>query len=275
MSLESLLKDICGSNFMTDIIGILSENLLSGSGKYGAVYNFARGLYNAVMPLGVYLLFIYFLVALIDKCANDQFTWEQLWKLLAMLIVSKAIMEHGFDILTKLFGVGQSVLQTVANAGSIAEGDLQLDTATILDGMRESLGFKGLLKALGDVIIWIFLLIPWVISWIIRIAVNVICISRVIDIYLRVIYAPIALSDFFAHGTSGSGWRFLKGFLAVSLQGAMIFGIGIIYSALFSTLAYTEGTNIMTFLVPVLALSASCVMMMFRSLSLAKEIVGV
>lgn len=274
MGIEKLLSDICGTNFMTDIMSVLSENLLSGGGKFSGVYAFARGLYNAVMPVGVYLLFIYFIVSLVNKVSSEQFTWEQLWRLLAMLVASKFIMEHGFDIMEKLFGVGQAIMQLVSNSGEITAQEVQLDTESVLESMRESLGFKGILKVLGDAIIWLSLLIPWLISWILRIAVNVICYSRLIEIYLRVIFAPLALSDFFANGLSGTGWRFLKGFFAVSLQGAMIYGIGIIYSALVANIAYTEGTNIFTFLIPVIAIAASCVMLMFRALPLAREIVG-
>lgn len=275
MGLEDKLNAICGSNFMLDIYSILSENLLSGSGKFSVIYNFSRTLYNAVMPLGVYLLFIYFLASVVERCTADQFSWEQFFKLLIMLVMSKYIMENGFDILTKLFGAGQAIMSYVSRAGTISGGTIAIDAEAIVNSMRESTGFTGFLKAIGDVIIWVELLIPSLISWVIKISVHVICYSRMIEIYLRLMYAPVALSDFFANGLNGTGWRYLKGFLAVSLHGAMILGIGIIYSALFSTLAYTEGTDVMTFCIPVIAIGASCVMLMFRSQSLAKEIVGV
>ena len=83
------------------------------------------------------------------------------------------------------------------------------------------------------------------------------------------------MSDFFHSGLHGSGWRYLKSFLAVALQGALILVIGMIYSALFKGLILDQTDNLLLFLGKYIIIYASAVMLMFKSLPLSKELVGV
>lgn len=271
--LEGMIDAICGGDLATDLFDTLNVNLMSAGGAYGSVYTFAQTIYNAIMPIGVSLLLVYFLVDLIKKASAEQFNTYQFVHSLIMLIASKIVMEHGFDILTYLFSAGHSLLSTVNNAGSISTTNLGLDTAAIVDDFRSSLGLTGLLKTLGDLVIAVSLLFPYIISWAMRIAVKLIVYSRMISIYAHVMLAPIALSDFYAEGRQGAGWKFLKSFFSTALQGALILGIGYMYSALFATITYND-EGLFSFLIPVLAVQISAIMAMFKAQSITDKVVG-
>lgn len=272
--LESMLEQICGPDLFTDIYDTLSVNLFSAGGKFSAALSVVRGIYNMAMPIGVMLMFIYFLIALIDKVTSENFTWEALWRQLAMLLASKVILEHGFELLELLSGIGMSAMHMVSSAGSAAVTSGVLDYAAIIDDFEASLHLTGFFEWLGDFFIFIFLLVPFLGSWLMKIFVSVICYSRVIEIYVRAAFAPIALSDFFHSGFNGAGWKFLKNFLASCLQGAIILVIAIVYSGIFAQITYDATWNIFKFLGVFLAVYASAVMLMFKSLSLAKDLVG-
>ena len=78
------------------------------------------------------------------------------------------------------------------------------------------------------------------------------------------------------NGFQGSGWRFLKAFLAVCLQGAVILCIGAVFSALMPVIFNLGGeTTFFSAMGRYFAILAAAVMLMFKSLSLTKEFVGV
>ena len=117
-TLEGLVKIIFQTNSFREITDLMSINLFSPSGQFGGILSLIRGMYNIVFPAAVMLLFIYFMLAMIDKCSNDTFSWEQMWKLFAALLASKILIEHGFEILEYLFSVGLSIVRSFSGLRS-------------------------------------------------------------------------------------------------------------------------------------------------------------
>lgn len=276
--LQGMLNAICGGDMFNSIFETLSTNLFSPSsgGAYSAVLTTVENLHNSVIrPLALLLMFIYFTIALVDKMSQENFTWEQLWRQIAMLLVSKFIIEHGFEILKLCFDIGMAIAADIqawtGYGGDTASGVENAEE--IINNFKEGLGLTGVLSVLGDLVMFVYLLLPWALSWIIRLCVSVICYTRVIEIYLRATWAPVAMADFFHSGLQGTGARFLKNFLAVCLQGAVILVIAILFSKLMNGLVAND-QNLFTFIGKYLAFYASAIMLMFKSLSLSKEIVG-
>ena len=277
-ALIGMLNDICGQDIVNSILNSLSINLFSDDGTYSHALELARDLHNSVIkPFALMLMFIYFMLAVVDKLSAENFTWEQLWRQMAMLLVAKFLIDHGFEILDILFNIGMSLAHQIQEAAGLYGGATEEGVEhakELITGFKTSLGLSGTWTSwLGDIILFAFLIIPWLLSWIMRLCVNIICYTRIIEIYVRATFAPVALSDFFHSGLQGSGWRFLKNFLAVCLQGGVILVIGVIFSALFEELVVDE-TNMFMFIGVYLAFFASAIMLMFKSLSITKELVG-
>ena len=64
------------------------------------------------------------------------------------------------------------------------------------------------------------------------VVVYVICWSRVFDIFIRILFAPIGLADFMHGGTNCLAVRYFKKLLASVLQGACIMGVVVSYNAI-------------------------------------------
>lgn len=276
--LIGMINDICGQDIFNSIFETLTVNLFSSDGKYSDALAMARGLHRSViMPLALMLMFIYFMLAIVDKLSQENFTWEQLWRQLAMLLVSKYLIEHGFEILDLMFDIGMDFAAQI-QAWTGYDGDSSEDITQakeLIESFRAGLGLDGVFTSwLGDLLMFIYLFIPWLGSWIMRLCINIICYTRVIEIYWRATFAPIALADFFHSGLQGTGWRSLKSFLAVCLQGGAMLVIAVIFSALTGQIV-ADDQNLFTFIGAYLAFAASAVMLMFKSLSLTKEIIGV
>ncbi len=272
--LKGMLSDIGGEDLFASIIKVLTQDPFT---EYEGVAKVIQNVYDAVMSAAIMLMFIYFLIAVVDKMTSENFTWEQLWKQFAMLLAAKMVIEHGLEIMSLMSSVGVELVELVSGEGNVGmkAGISAADAETIIASFEEKYSFGGLFKVIGDLILFLQLILPWLFAWIMRIAVKIICYTRLIEIYIRASFAPIALSDFFKNGFQGGGWRFLKSFFAVCLQGAVILGIAIFFSALCKSLLPADKTNLFTFLGYYFAIGCSAIMLMFRSLSLSKEIMGV
>ena len=268
--LEGMLNDICGSDLFSSIYETLSINLF-GDGPYSNVLSSVHALHESIKPVAIMLMFIYFMIAIVDKLSSENFTWEQLWRQMVMLLAAKCLIDYSFEILEILFNIGMALAAQLNGLAGTNVTDKAYDAKALIETFRSSFG--SFIPFIADIIMTVFLLIPWLLSWIMRLCVAVICYSRVIEIYARATFMPIAISDFFHTGLQGGGWRFLKNFLATCLQGAMILVIAVIYSKLFKAITVSD-PNLFTFIGKFLAFYASAIMLMFKSLSLTKEVLG-
>lgn len=275
--IDKMLKEIFGTGLFEDIFKMVNQNIFSTSGNYSTVRKLVENLYeSAVMPVALMLLCIYFLVALMDKFSSENFTWEQMIRQMCMFLLGFFLIDRGFELLNLLFELGVEFVNTVngwINGGASGKIDGSLSDQIIKqfnDQKFAKIGF------IDDIFKFCYLFFPYILSWILGMCVKIICYTRLIEIYIRAAFAPIAFSDFFHNGFQGSGWRFLKAFLAVCLQGAVILCIGAVFSALMPVIFNLDGdTTFFSAMGRYFAILAAAVMLMFKSLSLTKEFVGV
>lgn len=116
------------------------------------------------------------------------------------------------------------------------------------------------------------LFLPWIVAKVMVVCASFIAYSRLIEMMLRMCGAPIALSDFMSEGLQGAGWRYLKNFLAICLQGMLIIIITKLYSMLMFD-AYNGG-DFWKVLTMQFSVSFAAIALMFKSLTLSKELLG-
>ena len=281
---KEMYEQICGSGLYNDAKDILSQNLFSEAGKYVDVLDLVKLVYDAVMSVALMLVFIYFLLALVEKLSSETFTWEHLVKQLALLLVSKFVLENGMVIIEYCFEIGlglfnevTAVLETQDYFKNSELGHVNTTYEEFKNILGVGEGGSFLKKLFAPVIVFAVLIFPWLFSFIGEILMKLVMYSRIIDIYLRAMAAPIAFADFYHGGLQSAGFRYLKNFLAVGLQGALIMMIVSIYSILVATVVPTGFNGLgafFKFFGLYAAFMASAVMLMFKSMSLAKEIVG-
>lgn len=269
---DYLLNQIFGEGLFTSIFETLNKNLFATSGDYATARNFAANLYSSVvMPVALMLLCIYFLIALVDKFSSENFTWEQMVRQMCMFLVGFYLIDKGFELLQLMFDLGLNFLKDIG--GPSSDGAMSLTEDVIKEFKDEK--FHSV-KIISDVLKVCYLLIPWILTFLLRLCVKIICYTRLIEIYVRAAFAPIAFSDFFHHGFQGAGWRFLKSFLAVCLQGAVILCIAMVYTSLVPVMFSTSGgATFAAMLGRYIAILAAACMLLFKSLSLTKEFLGV
>lgn len=66
------------------------------------------------------------------------------------------------------------------------------------------------------------LLVPWLFAKLTYFVCMIIAFTRCLELLVRAAIAPMAITDIYSQGTHGNGFRFIKKFFAIALQGAII-----------------------------------------------------
>ena len=249
------------------------------TGDYKSLWAGVTFIYeNIVSPIGVGLLFIYFLVHVISRISSERFSWDQIFLLCGKLVVTVFIIDNGLDIMGQLYGYGVSLINEFADyiTGDPSQSfeDLNYGKTALGPAWKEISGGVawGEDPGLIDTILGVFkLIIPFFGVWVIRIVIQVICYARLIEILVRSALAPLAFADFYSEGLNGAGWKFMKSYFATCLQGLTI----LIIVSLFGTLAGVIETNsgFFTFSIKYLVIGFSACAAIAKSQSLVKEII--
>lgn len=215
---------------------------------------------DIVSPVGEALIVLFFLIELIDKTTKDNFSVEHFFKLMLKVVIAKFLIENGWDILTSCINIGSNLATAITS-------DPKGLSSTVLNDYAKDIQDENTIGNLGMIIQWF---LPWVFAWISKLICIVICWGRVIELGVRAVTAPISMADIFQDGTHSGGFRYLRKFLAVCLQAAVIMVI-IQVAGIIQNLIIGGGTVTM-FKAVVVGLS-TC-MMVVRSQQFASDLVG-
>lgn len=279
--IEWMFKQVFGASIFESVYSHLSINLFDTAGQYKSALQVVTSLYDTIItPVALSLLCIYFMIGMVDKLTSEHFTWDQALRQFCMLLAGFALIDYGLDIMNWLFKIGLLLTQDIhgtvsSDGGTVSEETIKALYNTFLT--ETELTQIKIFEFVNTMYRFVYLIIPFIISWAINIVVMIVVYSRVIEIYARAVFAPIAFSDFFQNGLHGGGWRYLKSFLAVALQGALILIITTIFAKLSQVLFgnFNDGIGYWAAMGQHLAFLISACMLMLKSLSLSKEIVGV
>lgn len=277
---ESWFKFMFGGGLFDSMKDILTANPSNAKSIYNAAWNFVVTIYDTVIvPLALGIMIIWFLVAFIQKSTSEQMNFDQLFLLCVKLIAAFYLINHGLEIFAKLWGLGIALINEfsgVAISGAPASGSPVFDNAELteiwksLTGEKKLYDYPSAWKSLGCILQMFF---PYLICWVLSGVASFIAYSRMLEMLLRVAAAPIALSDFMNDGLHGAGWRYLKTFLAICLQGFVLLLIAKIYSSIVGQILSGAG-GFMEATLGYLVITFSAVALMFKSLSFCKELVG-
>lgn len=275
---KSMFDQVFGGGLFDSVLKNLTMNPQT---SFGDVWTFIGNVYhNFMVPIALGLMIIWFLVAFIQKAASENVTFESLFLSFTKLVVAKFLIENGLTILTDLWSFGIASVNQLSGLGSSisnAGGESMLSEAVLTSIWKELTGCDsldknpGFIKALGAIV---QLLVPWIVAWAMQIIVQFICYSRLIEMIIRMMAAPVALSDFMTEGLHGAGWKYLKTFFAIVFQGALLYLIAVVFSKLMGSV-FTGTQGFWEVLTAYFVFGFSACALMFKSLTLSKELFGV
>lgn len=195
--------------------------------------------YSAFSAVGAGLLILYFYMELASKASMDLLTLEKLVVMFIKFLIAFIILINIQDILKGLLAFGNGIYDIAAQntKENPAENSFQgylnnhpgdtndLDKytgrcGTLMDLLDDTYGgFSNFIKAIG-------VLIPGLIAYIIMLACKFVCYfvttKNALDICIRAWMSPIAVPQLFEDGQRSAGVRYIKGFVAATLEMAVI-----------------------------------------------------
>lgn len=213
---------------MEELWGLLTQS--PETFKDGAIWNAMVGINGALQAIGYGLLVLFFAINLFRSAASfrDFQRPEYALRQLIQFVLAKTAITYGLEFLTKIFAICNGIVASAA--GSI--GGVEGASITMPDEI---------INAINDVSFWHSIPL-WLITLMGTFFITILAFIMILTVYGRFfklyMYAalsPIALSSFVGSSTSFIGKSFLKSYIGVCMEGAVIVLACIIFTAFASS----------------------------------------
>ena len=199
------------------ILGFVAGSNLYTVGSSDLFTGFKSG-YNLFKNIGIGLAVLWALVSVVSNMQIDHVSWDIVVKFALKMMAAVYVVNNGTVILDALVGLGDKAIEAISGGGYEGNGQTY---SQIAESVRNA-GFSGnMLTILTNIL-------PFIIICIALVLMFSKLITRIIEIGIRYMFAPIAIADVFSHGGGSTGARYLKKFGAVCLSGAVYMSIVLI-----------------------------------------------
>lgn len=201
--------------------------------------NLLQGFYNIIFGVGMGMTIAYFLIYLQRELAEGRWTTDALVRACVMLVAVCWIMANGFDLLCKFIDMGSALGQKLLQS----ETSYNVPVAAVgQDFIDDINGTTGKIWIIFTLIAAIFeLAIPYFAMTIMMLIIQAQIYMRMGELFLRALFAPLAIGDLYGGGPNPAGIRYLRSFLACALQGVIIIGALFVYRMVSSGVASIDG----------------------------------
>ena len=213
-------------------VGEVAANVGTTPAAWNAgVFSMIRNLSdNVVVPIaGMVLTFVmcYELISMIiDRNNLHDFETFTIYKWIVKTFVAVYLVSHTFDITMAIFEMGQSVVQRSAG---IITGSTSVDFATALGDLSAQLDAMGIGELFGLLVETMLLKITMPV---LSLCVMLVLIGRMIEIYIYCSVGAIPFATMTNREWGQMGQNYLRGLVALGLQGFFIMICVAIYAVL-------------------------------------------
>jgi hypothetical protein len=263
-----MINMVFGEGFINDCVSAINSSIYKDGVVHEAIESMITVAETPIKSIAAVLLVMYLLIELMEKMTSDSFTSEQFVKLLMKFVFGQIVISNAVSWSLTFMSVGSSFMADLANSMT----SMKISPSNDLGDIVKAMGF---LEKLGTMVI---LLLPVMVSFLLRIAVYFMAYGRAIEIVVRATMSPIGCADVVTGGSHSSGFRYLKRMLGISLQGGMMIVVVMAASTLLASTSMFDGdgfeiTNIM-FLGQYFGIMAAMVGMLGSTKAIAYEVVG-
>jgi len=224
--LENALTDWNGK--LSEIWALLTQTPQSFKG--GDIWTMITGIHNAMVGIGYGLLVLFFAMGVFQSAASfrDFQRPEFALRHFIRFVLAKVAVGSCMEIMTAIFSVCGGVVATVMSGmgGSVSTAaTLPGEIVTAIEGL-------GLLESIP---LWLVALLGSLFITVMSFILLLTVYGRFFRLYMFTALAPLPLASFAGEGTAASGKAFLKNYIGVCMEGAVIVLACLIYSAFLSS----------------------------------------
>lgn len=237
------------------------STLESAHGNKITVYTYVEKISEALLVIGKLFCFLYFLLELMDHATRDSFTLETFIKSFAKLVILFVIFDTNTIKAIGEFagGIEDKILDLVSTGATQAA---YVELATFINTLENVNWLKGVFLIFENGIFSLTSLISILV-------VMFVAAGRLIEILVYQAFLPLGMSSIYNGGLSSSGFRYLKKYIALYVQGAIMFAAMILGHVLATAIGSGLG-DIMD-----IVFSLATAMIIARSKNIANDIMGV
>lgn len=224
--LENALTDWNGK--LSEIWALLTQTPQSFKG--GDIWTVISGIHTAMVGIGYGLLVLFFAMGVFQSAASfrDFQRPEFALRHFIRFVLAKVAVGSCMEIMTAIFSVCGGVVATVMSGmgGSVSTAaTLPGEIVTAIEGL-------GLLESIP---LWLVALLGSLFITVMSFILLLTVYGRFFRLYMFTALAPLPLASFAGEGTAASGKAFLKNYIGVCMEGAVIVLACLIYSAFLSS----------------------------------------
>lgn len=191
----------------------------------------------AIKALAVGFTLVLYFIDLSGKVTEKNFSIEQFFKATLRCVTAYMFIMNSDTIVGYLLDMGSAATHEISDTAGL----------DFFGGNEKSMLINGIAKMkITEILSYIVCsVLPWIISMIGEIIIQVVLISRILEIITMTTLSPIAISDIYREGTSSNGVQYMKKMFALGLQVAVILVINAATQAIIAQLAGVgSGTSI-------------------------------
>lgn len=194
--------------------------------KGGTIWSVIVDIHSALQGIAYGLLILFFAFSVFRHTVNLQELRrpEAALRFFIQFVFTKTLITYSMDFLSAIFSICNGIVQTVA----MSMGDITEVNATLPDEIQKAIQGVNFLESIP---LWIVSLLSSIIILLLSIMLILTVYGRFFKLFLYTAFAPIPLSAFAGEATSHTGKAFLKSYIGVCLEGAVIVLACIIYTA--------------------------------------------
>ena len=227
-NLESALSG--WNDKLGEIWGLLTQSPATFKG--GTIWSLILNINNALVGIGYGLLVLFFAIGIFQSAASfrDFQRPEYVLRHLIRFVLAKLAVGHCMELMTALFDICGGIVQTAMSGlgGSLTTA------ATLPSEIVNAIEGTGLLASIP---LWLVSLLGSLFVTVMSFILILTVYGRFFRLYMFTALAPLPLSSFAGEGTAAHGKTFIKSYVAVSLEGAVIVIACLIYSTFLSSSA--------------------------------------
>ena len=205
----------------------------------GAIWTAIVNINEAMKAVGYGLLVLFFAMSIFQSAASfrDFQRPEFVLRHFIRFLLAKVAVGSAMEIMTSLFSVCGGIVQTVMGSiGGMASASVSVPQE-IIDAI-EDVGF------LASIPLWLVSLLGSLFITVMSFILILTVYGRFFRLYFYTALAPLPLSSFAGEGTSFAGKAFIKSYIGVCMEGAVIVLACLIFSSFAATSVPTVDTSL-------------------------------
>ena len=250
------------NNKQTEIWQIVSTSPEEFKG--GDIWRLALTLNDGLKAIGYGLLVLFFALSICKSTINfrDLRRPEQGLRFFIRFVLAKTAVTYGIDLMTAIFNICTGIVSVIAKKMGTAAADMALPEE--LETAVNEVGF------LASIPLWLVTILGCLVIIVLSFVMILTVYSRFFKLYMYTAFAPIPLSSFAGEATSFMGKAFIKSYMGVCMEGAVIVLACLIFSAFTSSGNFGLVDAESSAVVQVLAYLAETIFNMFVLVGLIK-----